>query len=82
LLPVAKLEESVKAGADTDGRMVYAATKFIGLLGAHWWRRELGDKATVVAVSPGLIPATGIARGYNLNLPVNSPDAKSPAEGT
>ncbi|KAG9250978.1 uncharacterized protein F5Z01DRAFT_328397 [Emericellopsis atlantica] len=78
---IPKLEESVKAGADTDGRLVYAITKFIGLLGAHWWRRELGDKATVVAVSPGLIPATGIARGYDLKLNHNSPDAKSPAEG-
>ncbi|KAJ7752182.1 hypothetical protein DFH07DRAFT_745154, partial [Mycena maculata] len=38
-------------------------SKLVGLLGAHWWRRQLTGQCTVVAVSPGLIPDTGLGRG-------------------
>lgn len=79
---VSVLDEDVKGGSGVAGPTVYCETKFIGLLGAHWWRRQLWGQCDVVAVSPGLIPATGIARGADLKLDVNSPDAKSPAEGS
>ncbi|KAI1764320.1 NAD(P)-binding protein [Hypoxylon sp. FL1150] len=74
------LEEDVKGGSKTE-RSVYSATKFIQLLGAHWWRRQLQGKCHVVAVSPGLIPGTGLPRGTTMTLPVNHPDAKSIPEG-
>lgn len=59
-------------------------TKFIQILGAHWWRRELEGTCTVVAVSPGLIPGTGLPRYTKPGDPVPSPsmpDAKSIPEG-
>ncbi|KAK8071459.1 NAD(P)-binding protein [Apiospora hydei] len=69
-------------------RSVYSATKFTQLLGAHWWQRALkakpNTKCTVVAVSPGLIPGTNLARhmaaGQQGPDP-NHPDAKSVATG-
>ncbi|KAI2783064.1 NAD(P)-binding protein [Daldinia loculata] len=75
------LEHDLKGGSKTD-RTVYGATKFVQLLGAHWWRRQLQGKCHVVAVSPGLIPGTGLIRGSDqLKLPINHPDAKSVPEG-
>ncbi|KAI0181899.1 NAD(P)-binding protein [Hypoxylon sp. FL1284] len=75
------LEEDVK-GSSTSERGTYSATKFIHLLGAHWWRRQLQGTCRVVAVSPGLIPGTGLPRGTKLSsLPVDHPDAKSIPEG-
>ncbi|KAI1139721.1 NAD(P)-binding protein [Hypoxylon sp. FL0543] len=74
------LENDVKSASKTE-RSVYSATKFIQLLGAHWWRRQLKGKCDVVAVSPGLIPGTGLPRGTKMQLPVNHPDAKSVPEG-
>lgn len=78
---IPQIEQDCKGGSGADGKKIYPETKFIALLGAQWWRRELLGKCDVVAVSPGLIPATGISRGHNLQLNHNSPDAKSPAEG-
>ncbi|KAL2149265.1 hypothetical protein VTH82DRAFT_8613 [Thermothelomyces myriococcoides] len=60
---IESLEADVKAGSGAHPFTTYSQTKFIQLLGAHWWRRQLKGQATVVAVSPGLIPGTGLARG-------------------
>jgi len=56
------LTEATRDGASTSPMDLYCATKFQQLLGAHWWRRELAGKVTVVAVSPGMVPGTGIGR--------------------
>ncbi|TPX18734.1 uncharacterized protein E0L32_002591 [Thyridium curvatum] len=77
------LEDQLKAGACTETGL-YPTTKFIQLLGAHWWRRELMGKCTVVATSPGLIPGTGIGRFAKPGQPYpspNHPDAKSVPDG-
>lgn len=76
------LDEHVKGGSGTPGSLIYCETKFIALLGANWWRRQLWGQCDVVAVSPGLIPTTGITRGFDLGLNNKSPDAKTPAEGS
>lgn len=70
----------MKAGSGADVRPVYAATKFTQLLAANWWRRQLAGKCNVVAVSPGLIPGTGLAKGLGLVSP-DMPDAKPVPEG-
>lgn len=75
------LEEHMKGGAGIPGIKLYGETKFVQLLGAHWWRRELRGKCEVLAVSPGLIPGTGLGRGMNMDLPASMPDAKSVPEG-
>ncbi|KAL0469699.1 hypothetical protein QR685DRAFT_527291 [Neurospora intermedia] len=76
------LEEDLLAGSGKDGNTVYSETKFVQLLGAHWWRRKLRNAACdVVAVSPGLIPGTGIGRGSGLVLSMEMKDAKSVEEG-
>ncbi|KAJ3568308.1 hypothetical protein NPX13_g6469 [Xylaria arbuscula] len=74
------LDDAMLAAKETD-KAVYPASKFIQLLNAHWWRRELKGTSEVVAVSPGLIPNTGIARGSDMKLLDTLPDAKSVPEG-
>ncbi|KAJ8126787.1 hypothetical protein O1611_g6851 [Lasiodiplodia mahajangana] len=74
------LEDEVLSARDA-GKMIYPATKFIQLLGAHWWRRQLQGACKVVAVSPGLIPNTGLTRGSDISIADNLPDAKSVPEG-
>ncbi|KAF7314690.1 hypothetical protein MKEN_00942900 [Mycena kentingensis (nom. inval.)] len=59
----------------------YPQSKFVQLLSAHYWRRTLGADCTVVAVSPGMVPGTGLGRGANFTMPANAPDAKSVPEG-
>lgn len=74
------LEDQLKADAGGDPMPVYCASKFVQLLGAHWWRRQLTGVCTVVAVSPGMIPGTGLGGGL-VKIPDNVPDAKPVAEG-
>ena len=70
----------MKANAGTAGHPTYSGSKFIQLLGAHWWRRNLASsQVRVVAVSPGLVPGTGL--GKNFGLAPGNPDAKTNEEG-
>lgn len=73
------LDVDLKANSGADRRVVYSASKFVQLLGAHYWRRELPE-CTVVAVSPGLIPGTNLA-GRDMGLTMDMPDAKTVPEG-
>lgn len=72
----------MKSGSNTGELQLYSLTKFVQLLGAHWLRRELKGVCDVVAVSPGLVPGTGLGRGSGMKLPTGSPDAKTVPQGT
>lgn len=74
------LDEHLLAGSGTDDQTTYPESKFVQLLGAHWWRRQLPG-CRVVAVSPGLIPQTGLARQASFKLTMDMPDAKTVSEG-
>lgn len=74
--PIGVLDDMLKSASGADGMNVYCATKFVQLLNAHWWRRQLAGQCDVVAVSPGLIPNTGLSRGNGLQLSMDMPDAK------
>ncbi|KAL6875079.1 hypothetical protein J3F83DRAFT_771362 [Trichoderma novae-zelandiae] len=75
------LEGTLKGASGADGGNVYCASKFVQLLNAHWWRRQLAGQCDVVAVSPGLIPGTGISRGNGMKLTMDMADAKPVAAG-
>lgn len=75
-----ELDKTFLAGSGRDPIDTYSETKFAQLLGAHWWRRQLPE-CNIVAVSPGLIPLTGIARYGGFNLSMAMPDAKTVPEG-
>jgi NAD(P)-dependent dehydrogenase (short-subunit alcohol dehydrogenase family) len=77
---LATLDVDLRAGSGASARVVYSASKFAQLLGAHYWRRHL-PTCTVVAVSPGLIPDTKLAQHPSLGLTMDMPDAKSVPEG-
>ena len=77
---IGTLEDAVKAGSDS-GTYIYSATKFIQLLGAQWWRRQLHGTCQVVAVSPGLIPGTNLSRYGGMKMDMSMPDAKPVPEG-
>ncbi|KAI3394328.1 hypothetical protein diail_2880 [Diaporthe ilicicola] len=74
------LEKDLMADSGTGDQSIYSESKFVQLLGAHWWRRQLPE-CRVVAVSPGLIPQTGIARHGSMKLTMDMPDAKTVPEG-
>lgn len=71
------LENTVRDGSGAEYFAIYAATKFQQLLGAHWWRQKLAGTCTVVAVSPGLVPGTGLGRHTDMKLDPSMPDAIS-----
>ncbi|KAH0492730.1 hypothetical protein TgHK011_007671 [Trichoderma gracile] len=75
------LEDTLKGASGANGQDVYCASKFVQLLNAHWWRRQLTGQCDVVAVSPGLIPGTGLGRGNGLKLTMDMADAKPVATG-
>ncbi|TFB06708.1 hypothetical protein CCMA1212_000623 [Trichoderma ghanense] len=75
------LESTLKGASGADGMDVYSASKFVQLLNAHWWRRQLAAQCDVVAVSPGLIPGTGLGRGNKMKLTMDMADAKPVATG-
>ncbi|KAL7624412.1 hypothetical protein AAE478_005976 [Parahypoxylon ruwenzoriense] len=66
VLRTLKTETTFSKNAKTidfhTGTNAYRSSKFIQLLSAHWWRRRLQDKCEVLAVSPGLVPDTGLHR--------------------
>ncbi|KXG48598.1 Short-chain dehydrogenase/reductase SDR [Penicillium griseofulvum] len=74
------LDVDLKANSGANAKVVYSASKFTQLLGAHYWRRTLPD-CKVVAVSPGLIPNTKLAQHSGLRLTMDMPDAKTVPEG-
>ena len=76
--PTGTLDVDLKAGSGAGVRVVYSASKFVQLIGAHYWRRALPE-CRVVAVSPGLIPSTNLASSMGLSM--NMPDAKTIPEG-
>lgn len=76
------MEKELKAGSGAEPRATYSQSKFVQLLGAHWWRRQLAGQCDVVAVSPGLIPNTGLGRSTGFKLSMDMPDAKTVPEGT
>ncbi|KAG5940753.1 hypothetical protein E4U60_000328 [Claviceps pazoutovae] len=77
----AAIEKQITAGSGTEGFPAYASTKFLQLLSAHWWRRELEDQCRVIAVSPGMIPHTGLGRGTGYQVPADSPHAETMHQG-
>ncbi|KAM0269428.1 hypothetical protein ACHAQH_009743 [Verticillium albo-atrum] len=77
---IGALDKDLVGGSGANSFTVYCESKFVNLLAAHWWRRDLSGKCTVVAVSPGLIPGTGLGRGGGM-IPTGLPDAKTVPEG-
>lgn len=73
----------MRADGGADAFTAYIGSKFVQLLGAHYWRRALQGICTVVAVSPGLIPDTGIFRHADTEKrpTMASNDAKTVEEG-
>lgn len=82
VLYVDSLRAKMKAGSGANGIEIYSGTKFTQLLGAHHWRRMLKDQATVVAVSPGMIPGTNLMRHHETKMSSTHADAKDVATGT
>lgn len=77
----AVIEKQLLAGSGEDAQTIYSNSKFVQLLAAHWWRRQLQGSCDVVAVSPGLIPQTSLSRYVNIGMSMSMPDAKTVPEG-
>jgi NAD(P)-dependent dehydrogenase (short-subunit alcohol dehydrogenase family) len=77
----AAMDIDLQADSGATTFALYTETKFAQLLSAHWWRRQLADSCKVLAVSPGLIPGTGLGRGSGTTIPMDTPDAKPMSEG-
>ncbi|KAJ4420320.1 hypothetical protein N0V82_004419 [Gnomoniopsis sp. IMI 355080] len=75
------IDKHLLAGSGEDAQTIYSDSKFVQLLAAHWWRRQLQGSCDVVAVSPGLIPQTSLSRYVNIGLSMSMPDAKTVPEG-
>lgn len=76
------LAKDLKAQSGAAFQPTYCNSKFAQLLTAHWWRGQLSGQCDVVAVSPGLIPDTGLARDIDFNIKdLNLPDAKDVPTG-
>ncbi|TQS31745.1 hypothetical protein Golomagni_07970 [Golovinomyces magnicellulatus] len=75
------LEEQLLDQGGAGMQATYSNTKFIQLLSAQWWRRQLQGTCDVVAVSPGMIPFTGLFRGSGFTPSMDMPDAKPIDEG-
>jgi NAD(P)-dependent dehydrogenase (short-subunit alcohol dehydrogenase family) len=77
------LGKQLLAGSGTDGMTLYMDTKFTQLLNAHWWRRQLKGQADVIALSPGMIPGTGLGRHVKTpsSFSTSNPSAKSVPDG-
>ncbi|KAM0646130.1 hypothetical protein ACHAO3_009083 [Verticillium nonalfalfae] len=77
---ISALDKDLLGGSGANSFTVYCQSKLVNLLAAQWWRRQLTGQCTVVAVSPGLIPGTGLGRGGGM-IPAGLPDAKTIPEG-
>ncbi|KAJ5309287.1 uncharacterized protein N7443_001748 [Penicillium atrosanguineum] len=75
------LIKDLAAPSNANQFTIYGESRFVHFLGAQWWRRKLANQCRVVAVSPGLVPGTGLSRHSKESLPTNHPDAKSIPEG-
>ncbi|KAI1434996.1 hypothetical protein GGR50DRAFT_359250 [Xylaria sp. CBS 124048] len=73
---IKNLENIMTASIETE-EGIYYDTKFIQLLNAHWWHRQLKNTCVVLAVSPGSVPNTGIYRTGNIELPHHAIDTIS-----
>ncbi|TLD35836.1 NAD(P)-binding protein [Venturia nashicola] len=84
---IKSLDEVVKAQNGAGFFSIYPATKFVQLLSAHWWRRELTGQCEVLAVSPGKYKSHHGKQGsWQRNVDLVVPehvmkDAKSMEEG-
>jgi NAD(P)-dependent dehydrogenase (short-subunit alcohol dehydrogenase family) len=75
------LRPTLLANSGKGPEVTYPTSKFVQLLAVHHWRRALGDQATVVCVSPGMIPGTGLGRNVDSGIPEDHPDAKDVPTG-
>ncbi|KAG6216963.1 hypothetical protein E4U26_008028 [Claviceps purpurea] len=70
--PVGNIEEQIRAGSGANGFAVYNCTKFIQLIGAHWWCRQLQGHCHVVVASPGRVYGTGLGREHGYIVPADA----------